>query len=406
MAMAIGEPVRNYAIAALPNGELNLASFGITKGLANFFEAPIIMILHASNALAQNTESSKKFLKFTLVFSFLLACLFLGLSIPNIFEFIGTKIFSLTDEVSNATRKIIHFIFLFPFIIGWRRYFQGVLIQQKQNTIVAKASLVRLFFVITIPVLGLKLGWSGLICAIGSLMGGLLAESFYVTYYSVKIDCFTTDTTVELPKTYKEILSYYFPLGYSMMVIWGTRMLLVFLLSYAVDSKVSLILWPVIWGIVLVVSNGTRMIQQVYISYKRDFTKEAVKIFCSSVALLFTMLLIVIIFSPWGNTIIEISMGKLVKYKEIVLRGLSCFLCFPALTTLQNLLQGELIIQQKTKVIGIATIPSHLLLIIVAVVLIKMNFSGIYSLAIALNLGLSCEVLFLWKSMLFKKGKL
>lgn len=400
MAMAFGEPVRNYAIASLPNGELNLASFGIAKSLANFFEAPIIMVLHASNALAQDSESSKKFLRFTLVFSLLLAGLFLCLSIPSIFEFVGTKIFNLSYEVSDTTRQIIYFIFLFPFIIGWRRYFQGLLIQQKKNNVVARASIVRLIFVIAIPLIGLKLSWSGLACAISSLIGGLLAESFYVTLYCLKSDSLhkeKTQQTEALPKTYGKIFKYYFPLGYSMMIIWGTRTLLVFLLSLAIDSKTSLILWPIIWGIVLVVSNGTRMVQQVYISSKESFSQEAIKTFCFSVALVFSLLFVMLIATSWGNRMLEISIGQLVIYLDLILNYLEYFLLFPAFTTLQNILQGELITRQKTKAIGIAVVPSHLLLLILAYVLIEMKISGIVSLAIALNIGLICEIFFLWR---------
>ncbi|MCT4629054.1 hypothetical protein [Winogradskyella sp.] len=399
MAMAFGEPVRNYAIASLPNGGLNLASFGIAKSLANFFEAPIIMVLHASNALAQNRESSKKFLRFTLVFSLLLASIFLSLSIPNIFEFIAKKIFSLSYEVSNTTRQIIYFIFLFPFIIGWRRYFQGILIQQKKNNVVAQASIIRLVFVIAIPLLGLQLSWTGLACAIGSLMGGLLAESIYVTYYCLKhnvLEKAEKQHEEALPKTYKEIFKYYFPLGYSMMVIWGTRALLVFLLSFSIDSKKALILWPIIWGIVLVVSNGTRMVQQVYIASKSDFSSSAIKLFCASVAILFTLLLVWLIATSWGNSVLETSMGELVNYKDFIIACLGYFILFPALTTLQNILQGELIISQKTKAVGTSAIPSHILLVIIAYVLIKMNISGLTSLAIALNIGLVCEIFLLW----------
>lgn len=399
MAMAFGEPVRNYAIASLPNGGVNLASFGIAKSLANFFEAPIIMVLHASNALAQNRESSKKFLRFTLVFSLLLASIFLSLSIPIIFELIAEKVFSLSYEVSNTTRQIIYFIFLFPFIIGWRRYFQGILIQQKKNNVVAQASITRLVFVIAVPLLGLQLSWTGLACAIGSLMSGLLTESIYVTYYCLKHNVLVKAEKQQeetLPKTYKEIFIYYFPLGYSMMVIWGTRALLVFLLSFSIDSKIALILWPIIWGIVLVISNGTRMVQQVYIASKSDFSNSAIKLFCVSVAILFTLLLVWLIATSLGNSVLETSMGDLVNYKGFIIGCLGYFLFFPALTTLQNILQGELIINHKTKAVGTSAIPSHIVLVIIAYVLIKMNISGLTSLAIALNIGLVCEIFLLW----------
>ncbi len=402
IAMAFGEPVRNYAIASLPNGELNLASFGIAKSLANFFEAPIIMVLHASNALAKNNESSRKFLRFTLIFSLLLAGLFLSFSIPAFFELIGNNIFKLNYEISETVRRIIYLIFLFPFIIGWRRYFQGLLIQQKKNNVVARASLLRLFFVITIPLLGIFLSWSGLACAIGSIMGGLLVESFYVTFYCLRFQVFKELEKKQdefLPKSYNEIFKYYFPLGYSMVIIWGTRTLIVFMLSYAIDSKNSLVLWPIIWGIVLIVSNGTRMVQQVYISNKEEFSKSAIKTFILSVALVFTLLFLFFIVTPWGSDILNLSMGNLIKYNNIVLDNLIYFVFFPALTTFQNVLQGELILKNKTKAIGFAAFPSHISLVIIAYVLIKMDISGIISLAIALNLGLIIEIIILRKIM-------
>lgn len=399
MAMALGEPVRNYAVASLPNGGLNLAAFGIAKSLANFFEAPIIMVLHASNALAKDGESSKRFLRFTLVLSLLLSGLFLCLSMPSIFEFIATKIFDLSFEVSETTRQIIYFIFMFPFIIGWRRYFQGLLIQQKKNKVIAHAALVRLFFVVAIPLLGMQLSWSGLSCAIGSLMGGLFIESLYITYYCLKFHSFDeaqTHREESLPKTYGEISHYYFPLGYSMIVIWGTRALLIFLLSFAIDSKTALSLWPIVWGIVLVISNGTRMIQQVYISSKDDFSVAAIKQFCLSVAMAFTSLLLFLVLTPWGNSIIALSMGGLVEYKSLIITCLAYFLFFPGLTALQNILQAELIIQNKTKAVGMAAIPSNMLLVVVAYTFIQMGYSGMTALAISLNVGLLCEIFFLW----------
>lgn len=399
IAMAIGEPVRNYAIASLPNGGLNLASFGIAKSLANFFEAPIIMVLHASNALAKDSESSKKFLRFTLVFSMLLSGLFLCISLPNIFEFIATKIFNLNLEVSDTTRKILYFIFIFPFIIGWRRYFQGLLIQQKKNKVLAHAAFIRLFFVIVIPLIGMQLSWTGLTCAIDSLLGGLLVESIYVTYYCFKYQSFVsiqTNHNKSLPKTYSGIFSYYFPLGYSMIVIWGTRALLVFLLSFAVDSNIALALWPIIWGLVLVVSNGTRMVQQVYIANKEDFPDTSISLFGFSVAIAFTLLLSILVFTHLGNDLLAISIGELVLHKDTILTCLGYFLLFPGLTVLQNILQGKLILLNKTRAIGVAAIPSHFLLTIAAYALIKMEYSGTTALAISLNFGLLCEIFFLW----------
>jgi hypothetical protein len=138
------------------------------------------------------------------------------------------------------------------------------------------------------------------------------------------------------------------------------------------------------------------MVQQVYIASKSDFSSSAIKLFCASVAILFTLLLVWLIATSWGNSVLETSMGELVNYKDFIIACLGYFILFPALTTLQNILQGELIISQKTKAVGTSAIPSHILLVIIAYVLIKMNISGLTSLAIALNIGLVCEIFLLW----------
>ncbi len=395
MAMAIGDPVRNYVIASLPKPQLTMASFGVSKSLANFFEAPVIMILHASNALAYNKKSSKVFLRFSLCFSFVFSILFLFFAIPWVFEFVSENIFKLSPEISQMTQMFNLALFLFPFVIGWRRFFQGLLINQKKNMIVAHASLVRLFFVVTLPLLGMKLGQSGFVCAVASIMGGLIAESLYVTYHAAKRELLSNLGSHEkLPDTFLGILKYYLPLANTMIVIWGVRALLVFLLSYSVEPVKSLTIWPIVWGFVLVLSNGTRMVQQVYIS-QVESSKESMNYFIFSVGVVFSILLVMILYHPVGREVIRFSIANLSQLEAEIYSSLSYFILFPFLTTWQNAFQGVLIKEHKTKSISKAAFYSHLLIIVLAISFIFQEINGVKAIALSLNIGLIFELFLL-----------
>ena len=52
VSMALGDPLTTTTLAHLPDARTNIAAVGVAKTIAIFCESPIIMLLHASNALA------------------------------------------------------------------------------------------------------------------------------------------------------------------------------------------------------------------------------------------------------------------------------------------------------------------------------------------------------------------
>ena len=64
VTMACGDPLVTTTLAHLPDARTNLAGVGIAKALAIFFESPIIMLLHASNAVAADPKSRQALWRF------------------------------------------------------------------------------------------------------------------------------------------------------------------------------------------------------------------------------------------------------------------------------------------------------------------------------------------------------
>ena len=59
VTMACGDPLQTTTLAHLPDARNTIAAVGVARSIAIFFESPIIMILHASNALAPRSEERR-----------------------------------------------------------------------------------------------------------------------------------------------------------------------------------------------------------------------------------------------------------------------------------------------------------------------------------------------------------
>ena len=226
MMMAFSDPLLTTTLAHLPGARLNIASLGIVKSLIVFFESPIIMILHASTALSGHRKSRKYLGLFTF-----LACLFLSFSllilgIPAIFSWFGAQVLSLDKQLLEKTGTMLMVMFLWPGVIGWRRFFQGVLIQAGKSRALASASLARITYVILSLGLGYYLQWEGSTIIGVSLLGSIVVEALFVTwmaYLSKAVDTYSMPKSkqIEAPKSLKGVMKYYLPLANSMLVVWG-----------------------------------------------------------------------------------------------------------------------------------------------------------------------------------------
>ncbi len=88
LMMATEGPFLAAIIARLANPKFNLAAFGVAFSFAVFIEAPVIMIMSASTALAKDRDSYIKLRNFTFVLNGITTAVMIIFIIPPIFTFI------------------------------------------------------------------------------------------------------------------------------------------------------------------------------------------------------------------------------------------------------------------------------------------------------------------------------
>lgn len=396
VAMACGDPMMTTALAHLPDTRVNLAALGIAKSLAVFFESPIITILHASNALAPTLRSRRALWRFTLLAGGGLSALLLLLTLPLVFTTLGGTLLGIPSQLQQTVRIVLTLMILWPFTIAWRRYFQGLLIHAGHSQAVAQASIARLVIVAIVLWIGFSFKVEGALLAGTALMAGVVLEALVVTLAAQKLGATRpprpTDSEPKLPTNLKSVWKFYWPLASSMLVVWGGRAMLVGIIARAQDADIALAAWPAAWGLVLVIANATRMVQQVIIKNRGQVADRQLIAFALSAGMLCSLLLLLGSTTRLGLIVVESFVGKDSALVEAIRPVLLLCAFVPLLVAVQNATQGFLVGSGQTLGVNRATWIGTIILLVVAFLGVQSGVQGAIAAAIAMIIALATEV--------------
>ena len=401
VTMACGDPMITTTLAHLPDAQVNLAAVGIAKSLAIFFESPIIMILHASNALAGSQDSRKALWRFTLLVGGGLTFLLSLLGLPIIFSFVGVSLLGIPSAMLATVSQVLLLMGGWPFAIAWRRYFQGLLIYHGQSRAVAKASIFRLFTLALVLTGGFFFPISGGVLAGFALISGVIVEAVAVTIFARLSGATIPPETVtqpNLPRNLAQVGKFYLPLANSMMVVWGGRAILISILARAEYATVAIAAWSAAWGLVLVIANSTRMIQQMVIKYHHQVSDKQLLTFAISVGAACSTLLLFMSLTPVGDRIVQSFIGNDLTLAKSMKPVLLICAIVPLLVALQNATQGFLVSENRTGHVNLSTWLGTGTLLIIATLAINKGMNGAISAAMAMITSMLVEVTCLiWK---------
>ena len=144
LLMAVDGPLLTAIIARMVDAKLNLAAYGVAFSFALVAEAPIIMLMSASTSLASSPLAYRRLRRFTAVLTTLITLCMALLLIPQPYAFVMEGLIGLSTEVASRAHWALLFLLPWPAAIGWRRFYQGVLIRNGQTRRVVLATVFRL----------------------------------------------------------------------------------------------------------------------------------------------------------------------------------------------------------------------------------------------------------------------
>jgi hypothetical protein len=402
VTMAAGDPAVNAALSMSASPQPLFAGLGVAKSIAIFFESPIIMILHASNKLAEDANAAKAMWRFMLLCGLTLTLCLILINLPPVFNYLAKNIFNLTEDIAVYTHIILSCFIFWPAMIAWRRYFQGILIHVHQMKPIVYGGFLRLIVLITALFAGYFLGINPALTTGIAMILGVFSEAIFVTLYgwNYKKAIFSNSSAktyaLNKPHTLKQIFKFYWPLAHSMVLVWGGRALLIVIIAHAIDPNISLAVWPVAWALVLLFANASRMIQQVVIKNKNAYETCDYFIFGLSVGGILSLCIFLLVLTPASEFILDFFIGYDNDFNHHICNVLLICALTPILVAIQNILQGFLIIENKTKEINMTTLYGVAVLLILSSVGIFLDYSGALVASLSTIISLGVETLFLY----------
>ncbi len=250
LMMSVEGPLLAAVIARLADPTYNLAAYGVAFAFAILVEAPVIMLMSASTALVDDTESLHRLRVFTWVLNGIATLLLVLVLFPPVYQALMVDLIELPPEVARITYGALWIFLPWPAAIGYRRFLQGLLIRANRTRLVAAGTVIRLA-AMTATALGLAIfadlpgAWVGA----AALSVGVCVEAVTARFMANSTLHTLANTPVSVPEevpSYGDIAGFYLPLALTSLISLTVQPLLTFFMGRAPAPLESLAVFPVV----------------------------------------------------------------------------------------------------------------------------------------------------------------
>lgn len=272
LLMAMEGPFLAAILARLPDPTPNLAAFGVALGFAMLFESPIILIMSAATALVENRDSLHKLRTFTFALN---AVITLGLAIfvcPPVFRVVTETIMGLPVAVAHLAHPACVLLLPWPAAIGYRRFYQGILVRSGLTHRIAFGTTLRLSAMGgTAILLATTTRMPGAWVGTAALSVGVVLEAAASRFWAREpvrrlLATAATGEQLRVPLTYSAIAHFYFPLALTSVLTLGVNPLVCFFLGRSRLPLESLAVMPVVNGLIFAFNTAGLTFQEVAIT--------------------------------------------------------------------------------------------------------------------------------------------
>ena len=363
LMMGVEGPFIAAVIARLAEAKFNLAAYGVAFSLGMFFESPIIMMLSAANVLVKGRRSYLKLWRFNNLLNLLITLAMLLVLVPPVFYWLTERLIGMPPEVARLTRRATLLLLPWPAAIGYRRFYQGILIGNHMTRRVAYGTIVRL---------GSMAATSLLLCLFSSLPGacvGTAALSAGVVMEALASRFMARSLVRRLlsggpPEAEearllnnRELTAFYFPLALTSLLALAVHPLMSFFLGKGRLPIESLAVLPVVNALAFVFRSAGLSFQEAAIALlkKGDESCRKLRSFAWLLGGASSGLLLVIAFSPAVTFWFRDVSGLSRELAGLAVAPIRIFALIPALEVLLAFLRARFVVGKNTRPITVAT---------------------------------------------------
>lgn len=398
LMMGIEMPLINAIIARLANAKANLAAFGVTLAISLIIESPVIQLLAAGTALANNRKNYKRLLLFMHIMAVALTSLHLILALTPLYELLLKHVIGIPADIIPISRRA--FIWMFPWTaaVGYRRLWQGVLIRYGKTKVIPNTMITRLMATAIILLAGFHFPEiSGAEVGAIALSFGVIIGAISSYFYLRPLANTFKNTEGQEELSWNSLLKFYYPLALTNFVTFIVRPVLTFGIARAAFPLESLAIWPVVTSLMFLFRSMSLAYQEVAVSLlKGESDYKPLSRFAAFLGISLSILFFMTAATPLGNLWYRYAAGlenDLLRFTGVPTLIVTLV---PAITGFISWYRGILIFRQKTGIIAKAVILNSTILL--AVILIGPVFfpvqGGIIA-AVAYMFSMLMEALYL-----------
>ena len=400
LMMAVEQPFLIAFIARLENAKPNLAAFGIAGSFAMIFEAPIIMLMSASTALVTGRHSYRKLKRFTDMLNLGVTGIQMIMLIPPVFNFIVVRLMGVPQEIAALTHIALLIFLPWAASIGYRRFYQGILIRNNLTRRVTYGTMVRLSVIIVAGVLlytsGINGAWVGAGAMSVAVMCEAVATRFMVSGTLKQLSI--TDDTLNGSLSMRGITKFYYPLALTSLLSLGVHPFVTFFLGRSHMAVESLAVLPVVNSLMFIFRSLGLSFQEVNIALigreRQNYT--ILKNYAFYLGVVLTFLVMLVAFTPLADLwFINVS-GLTTELADLSYLPFRIMILMPALTVMLNYQRSLMVINGTTGPISVATaIELAGIIAVLFVSVVYYNLIGVVAASIAFVAGKSLSNLYL-----------
>lgn len=402
LMMGLEGPFVAAVIARMAQAKYNLAAFGVALSLGMFFEAPIIMMLSAANVLVKGRRSYRQLRRFNNRLNLLISTTLLLVLLPPVFQWLTRNLIGLPAQVASLTHQATWFLLPWPAAIGFRRFYQGILIGNHLPRRVAYGTVVRLSgMALTSLLLGLFTSLPGACVGSAALSTGVVLECLASRLMAGPLIRRLLDED-EPPRfkflTGRELIAFYLPLALTSLLGLAVHPMMSFFLGKSRLAIESLAVLPVVNSLAFLFRSAGLSYQETAIALMKtgEETLSKLRRFAWLLGVLSAGSLLGIAFTPAVRVWFGDISGLSPELAGLAVVPTRIFAIIPALEVLLAMQRARLVVTQNTRPITLATvIEVGIIALFLTLAVTGTNLIGVTAAALAAMSGRICAVTFL-----------
>ena len=405
LLMTAEGPFVSAIINRMPNEVIMLAAQGVVVALAVTIESPIINLLATSTALVKDRTNYLLVRRFTIHWAILLTIISILLAFTPLFDLLIIDVMQTPLPVAAWVRPGLKIMTFWSAAIAWRRFLQGILIRFGLTRRVAWGTVVRLITSGgTAVILAMTTDWAGVIIGTTSLMTGVIAEAIFATIAVrpiLKSQLAPGSPLVEGAElTYRELFWFHLPLASTSLLSLLALPMVTFSLARLDKPTLSLAAWPVVFQITLMARAAAFAWPEVVIALsKGPETFPPIRRFTFNLAGTVTLVMFIFVLTPLSTFYIFVVQDMTPLVGELARSSLYLFILLPVMALFVSWLRGLLINHRVTRQVNMGMAINLFVTAGLLAIGLYLHLPGLPTAAIALNVALLCEVLYLtWRT--------